>query len=109
MWLVARLVVEQRAVGDGDHAGVGVDGKAATGIVGQAVGDGAAVDVAGGGGDPDHGAVGRALGDVAAGRAVAVGRGVAGATSLTATAKVCELVSVPSEAWTVMLWLVAVS
>ena len=35
--------------------------------------------------------------------------GVAGATSLTAMAKVCELVSVPSEAWTVMLWLVAVS
>ena len=35
--------------------------------------------------------------------------GVAGATSLTAMVKVCALVSVPSEAWTVMLWLVAVS
>ena len=33
------LVIEQRAVGDGDHAGRGVDREAAAGIVGQRVGD----------------------------------------------------------------------
>jgi len=35
--------------------------------------------------------------------------GVVGATSVTAIVKLCELVSVPSEACTVMLWLVALS
>ena len=39
LWLAARLAVEQRAVGDGDHAGGGVDGEASAGIVGQRVGD----------------------------------------------------------------------
>ena len=65
LWLVGALGIEQRAVGDGDHAGVGVDGEPATGIVGQRVGDTivGGVGVAGQGGDADRRAVGGVLGD----------------------------------------------
>ena len=58
------LVVERRAVGDGDHAGIGIDGEAPAGVIGEAVGHAiGAIGVAGGSGDADRGAVDRALRD----------------------------------------------
>src|SRR6185295_20151433 len=67
------LVIEQRGIGDGDDAGRGVDGEASAGIVGQGEGDGAAIDVCGGGGDADQVAVCGAFRN-GVGGIVAVGR-----------------------------------
>src|SRR5204863_52327 len=62
------------AGGDGDDAGARVDGEAVAGIDRETVGDRAAVDIAGCGGDADRAAVGGAFGDRAAAGAVTVGR-----------------------------------
>ena len=69
-----RLVVEQRAVGDGDDAGVGVDLETPAGVVGEAVGDiVGGVGIGRQGRDADLVAVRGVLGDAAACGAVAVG------------------------------------
>ena len=69
------LVVEQRTVGDGDHAGVGIDGKASAGGVVEGVADGVArVGIGRQGRDANRGTVGRVLGD-RVGAAIVVGDG----------------------------------
>ena len=81
-----RLVVEQRGIGHGHDAGRGIDGEAAAGVVAQREGDGAAVDVARGRGDPDQVAVGGAFRNRVGGMLPSVG--CDGATSVTAIVKV---------------------
>ena len=69
------LVVEQRAVGDGDDTGVGIDGKPATSGVVEGVGDRVGtVGIGGQGGHTDGGAIGGVLGNRVCG-AVVVGDG----------------------------------
>ena len=69
------LEVEERAVGDGDGTGAGVDGEAAAGVVGEAVGDAVGrIRIAGQCRHPDVGAVCGGFGD-GVGAGVAVGDG----------------------------------
>ena len=69
------LVVEQRAVGDGDDAGVGIDGETTTRRVIEAVADRiGTIGIGCQGGDANSGAVGGILRD-GIGRAVVVGDG----------------------------------
>ena len=59
-----RLVVEQAAIGDGDDAGIGIDGEAPAGVVAEGVAHRVgAVAIAGQRRDAHGGAVGGVLGD----------------------------------------------
>ena len=68
------LVVEQRAVGDGDLAGGAVDGEAAARVVGQGVAGTVAGVGIGDGDRADRGAVGAVLVDAVAGEGQVGGR-----------------------------------